>query len=112
VTKNTFPFLSDGKNCFGYLRSAAAYSKEATCGLLITALFLYNQTSSINFMLHNSFINPCFLNMSAQDVQALLRLMTTGRNKLTLALAMQRMKTLQTAGIKRYIASSYQKSFG
>jgi hypothetical protein len=58
-------------------------------------------TSSINFMLHNSFIKPSFLNMSAQDVQALLRLMTTGRNKLTLALAMQRMKTLQTAGLKR-----------
>lgn len=39
--------------------------------------------------------------MSAQDVQALMRLMTTGRNKVTLLQAMPRIKALQGAGFKR-----------
>lgn len=45
---------------------------------------------------------------SQKDVQDLLRLLTTGRNKLPMLAAMGRVKALQTAGLRRYytLASS------
>lgn len=43
---------------------------------------------------------------SQQDLQALLRIMTTGRNKMPMLMAMSRIKQLQTANIKRYISST------
>lgn len=37
-----------------------------------------------------------------QDVQDLLRMLTAGRNKLSMMDAMTRIKALQTAGLRRY----------
>jgi len=40
---------------------------------------------------------------SQKDVQDLLRLLTAGRNKLSMMAAMGRVKSLQGAGLRKYV---------
>ena len=49
----------------------------------------------------------CGTMASQQDVQGLLRLLTTGRNKVPMLQAMGRVKGLQKAGLNRYASTTF-----